>query len=452
MKLLIVDDEPPARERLRRLLAEIGDFEVVGEAGNGEQALEPLRRAAPDIVLLDVRMPGIDGLEVARHLATLEDPPAVIFTTAFDEYALEAFESEAVGYLLKPVRKEKLAHALAKAARISRAGCSRWRRRRASSIGATRSARGSASSCASFRSRRSSIFTPTRSTSRSSTASGESLIEDSLKTLAEEFAPDFVRIHRNALIAEKQISRWSAPTQANTWCACASAATCWKSAAVMRRSCCGGFAAKPEQLPRGRIPHQSLRRPAQQAARPDQRDDGDRAADHRRMRSTRRTAARPRSSRPSSCSISSALVAELLPLHGAARQQVAVMGGELIEALVDSHARLQVVAIFRELRERVVEQRRLVAQLLRNTSPAKIAMPTNMPIIASEAAMRCVSQNAKMTTSAARNKPSIAVNAAMNAHSRIAPTCRTSSCSSVVSSCRRVCATAISVPAKLLSD
>src|SRR5918994_1784247 len=156
MKLIIVDDEPPARERLRRLLAEIEDCEVVAEAGNGEEALSRCGELRPDVVLLDVRMPGLSGIQIARHIDTLEDPPAVIFTTAYDQYAVEAFETEAVGYLLKPVRKEKLAHALRHAARIS----------------------------------------PSRLVK----------VDESLKTLAEEFAPDFVRIHRNALIAEKQIS------------------------------------------------------------------------------------------------------------------------------------------------------------------------------------------------------------------------------------------------------
>ena len=112
MNLLIVDDEAPARDRLRRLLEEIGDCEIVAEAGNGEEALAYCSELQPDIVLLDVRMPGLSGIEVARHIDTLEDPPAVIFTTAYDQYAVEAFETEAVGYLLKPVRKEKLAHAL----------------------------------------------------------------------------------------------------------------------------------------------------------------------------------------------------------------------------------------------------------------------------------------------------------------------------------------------------
>src|SRR5215510_16604100 len=119
LKVLIVDDEPPARERLRALLAEIGEVEVIGEAANGAEALSHTHDLAPDVVLLDVRMPGMDGLEAARHLNVLEEPPAVIFTTAYDQYAVEAFEAQAVGYLLKPVRKEQLAHALRHAARIS---------------------------------------------------------------------------------------------------------------------------------------------------------------------------------------------------------------------------------------------------------------------------------------------------------------------------------------------
>ena len=85
LKVLIVDDEPPARERLRSLLAEIPDVSVVGEAVSGAEALAQTHDLAPDIVLLDVRMPGMDGLEAARHLGVLEEPPAVIFTTAYDQ-------------------------------------------------------------------------------------------------------------------------------------------------------------------------------------------------------------------------------------------------------------------------------------------------------------------------------------------------------------------------------
>lgn len=206
MRLLIVDDEPPARERLRRLLAEIDDCEIVAEAGNGEEALSRCGELHPDVVLLDVRMPGLSGIQVARHIDTLEDPPAVIFTTAYDQYAVEAFETEAVGYLLKPVRKEKLAHALRHAARISPSRL----------VKVAESAR--------IEHRREQICTRLGEQLRLIPMAdiyyfladqkyvtvkhrgGESLIDESLKALAEEFAPQLVRIHRNALIAEKQIS------------------------------------------------------------------------------------------------------------------------------------------------------------------------------------------------------------------------------------------------------
>jgi two-component system response regulator AlgR len=206
-RVIIVDDEPPARERLRSMLAETGDFEVVGEAGNGLEALEMVEKLLPDILLLDVRMPGIDGLEVARQLATQPEPPAVIFTTAFDEYALQAFESEAIAYLLKPIRAEKLRAALAKAARLTRpqlqqvAAATRQDPRR-SHIG--------------VRGRDGLKLIPIdeifcfHADQKYTTVKhvkGEDLIEDSLKTLEEEFVQNFVRIHRNALVNTKFLER-----------------------------------------------------------------------------------------------------------------------------------------------------------------------------------------------------------------------------------------------------
>jgi two-component system response regulator AlgR len=206
MKILIVDDEPPARERLRSLLSEIGGCEVIGEASNGEEALELCSQLKPDVVLLDVRMPGTSGLEVARHIDSLADPPAVIFTTAYDQYAVEAFETEAVGYLLKPVRKEKLAHALRHAGRISPSRLTRI------------------AQAAGFEQRRERIcarlgdqlrlipvediyyFLADQKYITVRHKGGEDLIDESLKSLAEEFSNDFIRIHRNALVAEKQIS------------------------------------------------------------------------------------------------------------------------------------------------------------------------------------------------------------------------------------------------------
>jgi len=207
LRVLIVDDEPPARERLRSMLAEFGEFEVTGEAGNGEQAIDMVDRLTPDIVLLDVRMPGIDGLEVARHLATLPAPPAVIFTTAFDEYALQAYDSEAIAYLLKPIRAEKLRAALSKAGRLSRTQLQQVAS--ATSVPAHRSHIGA-------RGREGLKLIPIEEVfcfhadQKYTTVKhlkGEDLIEDSLKTLEEEFSANFVRIHRNALVNTKYLER-----------------------------------------------------------------------------------------------------------------------------------------------------------------------------------------------------------------------------------------------------
>ena len=165
LRALIVDDEAPARERLRRLLEELGDVEVVGEATNGAEALDRCAALDPDVVLLDVRMPGMDGIEAARHLGALDEPPAVIFTTAYDEYALAAFESQAVGYLLKPVRREKLARAMRHAARVAGTATGPARRpvaaRPSPHADLRASRRPAASSC---QSRTSCISRPTRST------------------------------------------------------------------------------------------------------------------------------------------------------------------------------------------------------------------------------------------------------------------------------------------------
>jgi two-component system response regulator AlgR len=189
------------------MLAETGEFEVAGEAGHGEQAIDLVDKLTPDIVLLDVRMPGIDGLEVARHLAGLPEPPAVIFTTAFDEYALQAFDSEAVAYLLKPIRAEKLRAALAKAARLTRpqlqqvAAAAREPTHRLH-IG--------------VRGREGLKLIPIEEVfyfhadQKYTTVKhlkGEDLIEDSLKTLEEEFSASFVRIHRNAVVNTRYLER-----------------------------------------------------------------------------------------------------------------------------------------------------------------------------------------------------------------------------------------------------
>lgn len=116
MRVLVVDDEPLARRRLIRLLGKIHETEVVGEAANGEEALARIREKDPDVVLLDIRMPGVDGL---RLVSENRDLPPIIFTTAYDEYAVQAFEANAVDYLLKPVQSARLEVALGKVRKTS---------------------------------------------------------------------------------------------------------------------------------------------------------------------------------------------------------------------------------------------------------------------------------------------------------------------------------------------
>jgi two-component system LytT family response regulator/two-component system response regulator LytT len=117
LRALVVDDEPLAREELCFLLDQIGGADVVGQAGNGVDALGAVERLAPELVFLDVQMPGLTGFEVARQLATRQSPPAIIFVTAYDQHAIEAFEVNAVDYLLKPVEAGRLETALQRARR-----------------------------------------------------------------------------------------------------------------------------------------------------------------------------------------------------------------------------------------------------------------------------------------------------------------------------------------------
>jgi two-component system response regulator AlgR len=207
LRVLIVDDEPPARERLRSMLVEFGDFDVAGEAGNGEQALVQVDKLIPDIVLLDVRMPGVDGLEVARQLATMSEPPAVIFTTAFDEYALQAFDSQAIAYLLKPIRAEKLKTALAKAGRLTRPQLQQYASAAREPVHRSHVGVRGRDGLKLIPMEDVLCFHADQKYTTVKHLKGEDLIEDSLKTLEEEFSANFVRIHRNALVNTKYLER-----------------------------------------------------------------------------------------------------------------------------------------------------------------------------------------------------------------------------------------------------
>ena len=126
IRTLIVDDEPPARARLKRLLGQVAECELVGEAGSGARALKLIPELKPDLLLLDISMPGIDGMALAATLQTMDKAPAVVFCTAWPDRALAAFDRDAVDSLVKPVRLERLQAAVRKASRyLARAGQAR---------------------------------------------------------------------------------------------------------------------------------------------------------------------------------------------------------------------------------------------------------------------------------------------------------------------------------------
>ncbi|MFP5357135.1 MAG: LytR/AlgR family response regulator transcription factor [Gammaproteobacteria bacterium] len=206
MRVVIVDDEPLARERLRRLVSDFPGYEVVGEAGDGETALDLIYEEEPDLVLLDIRMGTMDGIQVSRLLQELDLPPAVIFTTAYSEHALSAFDANAQGYLLKPIRAEKLKEALIRirkptrahkpAAPVDTAG----KPERDFVLATTREG------LVRIPSEDVVYFLADQKYTTVCHLHGEVLIEESLKTLEEDFAPWFLRVHRKVLVATRFIA------------------------------------------------------------------------------------------------------------------------------------------------------------------------------------------------------------------------------------------------------
>jgi len=208
LRLLVVDDEAPARRRLCEVLEDCSHqlpLQVVGESDNGVDALETAQRERLDALLLDIRMPGMDGIEVAQHLQKLHRPPAVIFTTAYDNYACQAFEVNAVDYLMKPVRAERLVAALGKARNLTQ-----------TTLDALRQAHPKARTHLSLSEKGKLRLVPVEDILylkaelkyvTVKTIEREYLLEESLVKLESEFGDRFLRIHRNCLVGKDLVEQ-----------------------------------------------------------------------------------------------------------------------------------------------------------------------------------------------------------------------------------------------------
>ncbi len=203
MKILVVDDEPLAQQRLKQLLTAVDDISDVRVANNGMQAIEACQQDKPDVVLLDIRMPGMDGLEAAQHISKIDEPPAIIFTTAYDEYALEAFKVNAIDYLLKPVRAEKLLNAIEKAQSLNSAQLNAVKSQHEGRANITAKISGNIKL---IPVKEILFFQAELKYVTVKYLSGETIIEDTLKDLQNEFSESFIRIHRNAMVAKKFIT------------------------------------------------------------------------------------------------------------------------------------------------------------------------------------------------------------------------------------------------------
>ncbi len=207
ISILIVDDEELARERIKKLLHENDDYRICAEAVNGAEALMMVERHQPELVLLDISMPVMDGLEVAKHLSGMDSPPAVIFTTAYGEYALEAFSTKATGYLMKPIRQEQLLQSLAQARSLNRVQRTEILERTSETSGQRKHI------CARMRGNLELIpiedvyyFQADQKYVTVKYKKGEVIIEESLKSLESDLNDRFIRIHRNALVSKSRIT------------------------------------------------------------------------------------------------------------------------------------------------------------------------------------------------------------------------------------------------------
>ncbi|MDO8961762.1 MAG: response regulator transcription factor [Methylophilus sp.] len=212
LNILIADDETPARNRLRDLISDIANVKVVAEAQNGKEAIEQAELHTPDLILLDIRMPLMDGIEAAQHLQRMTMPPKLIFTTAYDAYAIKAFELNAIDYLLKPIRKERLETALCKVRALLPAQIEALKPLQTARTHLSIHERGRVilvplNDVIYFRAEQKYVTVRT--------AEREFLVEDSLTQLEVEFGDRLLRLHRNCLVAKSFITGFEKRTILN---------------------------------------------------------------------------------------------------------------------------------------------------------------------------------------------------------------------------------------------
>lgn len=204
-KVFVVDDEPLARQRLGAMINKLDHYHLVGEAGEAVAALGLVEQYQPDVVLLDISMPGMSGIDLAYRFTEMEIPPAIIFCTAHDEYALEAFNTSAVGYLMKPIREEQLLESLNKASEVNR-----LQLKTLSDVDEKPLALSNRKQHITVNSHRGVEMLEIANISYFSSEDkyvfahhdkGQTILEQSLKALEEELSDAFIRVHRNALIA-----------------------------------------------------------------------------------------------------------------------------------------------------------------------------------------------------------------------------------------------------------
>lgn len=198
LNIILIDDEPLARSRLKRLLEEIGNCDIIAEGSSGEDAIRLADELCPDLVLLDIRMPGLDGLQAAHRIHQLDPEPVVIFCTAYDEHALTAFDEDAVDYLVKPVRRIRLEKALEKARKFlgKKPEDENLRHFLRSKVG---------DRVALIPIDRVIYLLAEHKYTTVVHDQGTAVIDDTLKSLIKEFSGRFFRIHRNALVATSHL-------------------------------------------------------------------------------------------------------------------------------------------------------------------------------------------------------------------------------------------------------